>query len=383
MLPFRQIQDEDPTSVSVSDEIDPDIQAPPMQRPGVYNPDTQAALQPGESATTALGTQVEIGPDRSIFMQGAPRPAPTGAPMTVPPAGVPGVRPPIPGGQVDFSGIAARVRDLPLDQAQQAVTASIKFQGSRGYQNDLQAGMNPAQALAKWAPMLFYDRPQSMSGAVRQAINPMAPTSFTPANAQTGAPAYLQTGKGTVHIVPPTAQGSAAQPAVQEFGGQKFLAVPGKGGAVHYQPLRAPPKEGALSQIERDDLSFAEREIDKLQARQENDRMGSRAFEQPTADLTEGQKLESANYRDRQIKINALQRKIDSYHNRINKAVENQQPDVAPGAPAIVRPPSQPTGSTEAKPLPSSKADLVVGQTYRTRRGLARWDGQKFQPVDQ
>lgn len=48
-----------------------------------------------------------------------------------------------------------QIGNLPLDQAMQAYSAALKFQAVRGYQEDLQRGKAPHEALAKWAPMMF------------------------------------------------------------------------------------------------------------------------------------------------------------------------------------------------------------------------------------
>ena len=45
--------------------------------------------------------------------------------------------------------------NLPIEQQSEAVAAATKFQGQRGYQQDLASGMPASQAMAKWGPMLF------------------------------------------------------------------------------------------------------------------------------------------------------------------------------------------------------------------------------------
>ena len=49
----------------------------------------------------------------------------------------------------------AAFSQLPVDEASKAVEAASRYLGQRGYQKDLQSGINPAQAFAKWAPMMF------------------------------------------------------------------------------------------------------------------------------------------------------------------------------------------------------------------------------------
>ena len=65
-----------------------------------------------------------------------------------------------------------QVKDVPLypiEKAQQAVQAAMKFQGNRGYQKDLADGKSPADALVKWGPLMFYNDPSGMSAAAALA----------------------------------------------------------------------------------------------------------------------------------------------------------------------------------------------------------------------
>ena len=60
-------------------------------------------------------------------------------------------------------------QDAPIEEAEQAVTAALKFQAIRGYQQDLANGVPSHEALSKWAPMMFKTPP---AGAFR---GPTAP----------------------------------------------------------------------------------------------------------------------------------------------------------------------------------------------------------------
>lgn len=56
--------------------------------------------------------------------------------------------------------------DAPFKEAEAAVNAALKFQSTRGYQQDIAAGVPAAEALAKWAPTMFGGpKAGSMSGA--------------------------------------------------------------------------------------------------------------------------------------------------------------------------------------------------------------------------
>jgi len=86
------------------------------------------------------------------------RPAPS---FVAPPAPPPGPRtwvkhaqPPVAtgtGSDAYWQNFENTYRDLPLNQAQQALNAAIQYQIMRGVQKDLEAGLEPAKAMAKWA----------------------------------------------------------------------------------------------------------------------------------------------------------------------------------------------------------------------------------------
>lgn len=327
---------------------------------------TPGPLLPGAADVSALGTATTVAPDASLFVRGGAAP-PRIAPQVAFPS--PAVPPwlPNPAQQAQdtaISDVQSRVANLPLDQAQKAMVAAMKFQGQRGYQADLAAGKSAGEALAKWAPMLFYDRPATFAPAVRQAFTPQRPASrWVPPDPATGAPGHFESGVGTIHVPPATATPRAA-------------------------------KEGVLTPVEKDDLSYAEREADKLQTKQENDTQGARAFRTPTNDQTPGQKAAANAWASRQRQINAFQKKIDSYHSRVSQAAAQQSPTIAPpqgtttgttpAAPVASAAPSPSQSPVQAPlPLPKTKADLVVGQEYVTRQGRYRWDGTHLRRASQ
>jgi hypothetical protein len=60
----------------------------------------------------------------------------------------------------------------------------MKYQAQMGYSRDIQGGMAPADAMAKWAPSLFFASPNpniSQAGAFIRATRP-APPKATPVN---------------------------------------------------------------------------------------------------------------------------------------------------------------------------------------------------------
>lgn len=94
----------------------------------------------------------------------SPQVAPTPARFVAPPGRAPLVPPPSVSGflspeeanrQTQMRKLQYAVADLPLAEAEQAVSAALKFQAVRGYQQDLARGVTPNEALAKWAPIMF------------------------------------------------------------------------------------------------------------------------------------------------------------------------------------------------------------------------------------
>jgi hypothetical protein len=68
------------------------------------------------------------------------------------------------------------IQDIPLDQAEKAVTAALKFQAQRGYQRDLAGGMQAVDAFTKWGPTMFGGTATSAAAIGRAA----APTPQRP-----------------------------------------------------------------------------------------------------------------------------------------------------------------------------------------------------------
>lgn len=72
--------------------------------------------------------------------------------------------------------LQAGVSDLPLAEAEQAVSTAIKFQAVRGYQKDLQEGKSSAEALARWAPLMFTAPKAGTLGQAASMVRAQAPT---------------------------------------------------------------------------------------------------------------------------------------------------------------------------------------------------------------
>lgn len=75
-----------------------------------------------------------------------------------------------------WKNLAAKTASLPMDQTEQAVAAALRFQGQRQYQRDLDAGMNPGEALARSAPLIFSRPSQGSIGQSASFIRETGPT---------------------------------------------------------------------------------------------------------------------------------------------------------------------------------------------------------------
>jgi len=328
-------------------------------------------LEPGDVNVSAGGTQTAVMPDRSVIMRGAiPRPAgafPSPAlPPWMPTPQQIAAQKQQEEQEFEMKKLQSQLQGLPFDQAQRATVAAMKLQGQRGYQSDLNAGKPAHEALAKWAPMMFYDRPQTFAGALRTSFTAPKPApQWVPPNKETGAPGHFESSTGAIHVPPAQSQTGEAKwmPPDPATGAPGHFATRSGGVMVPRTPPAQQP--GQLSPVERDHLRFAEREFDKLQKAQDEDVDGKRAIGKAETDQTPGQKAAAAARADRQIRMSALQRTIDGYHSRVDKAAQ---------PPPVAKPPI---------PLPSKKSELTVGQPYVTKKGVYMWTGEKLREVQQ
>jgi hypothetical protein len=95
----------------------------------------------------------------------------------------------------------------PLADAEQALSAALKFQAIRGYQKDLEGGKSASEALSRWAPMMF-----------------TAPKSSNLGNAAAMVRATRQ-----------------PAPMVRSAGGQLYQVPPGGGSAAALTPAPVRP----------------------------------------------------------------------------------------------------------------------------------------------
>ena len=118
----------------------------------------------------------------------------------------------------------------PLAEAEQALSAALKFQAIRGYQKDLENGKSPGEALSRWAPMMFTAPKSSNLGNAASMVR------------ATRAPA----------------------PMVRTAGGQIFQIPPGGGAATALTPAPVrPPRTDPFALAE---FELKLKQIEKLQA---------------------------------------------------------------------------------------------------------------------
>lgn len=305
---------------------------------------TPGPIEPGQVEISPLGTQTAVTPENAIIMRGAlPRPAGAFPSPSLPPWMPTPEQIAAQKAQEDqefeMRKLQGQISGLPFDQAQKATTAAMKIQGQRGYSADLAAGKPAHEALAKWAPMIFFDRPQTLAGAVRQSFTQPRPAPrWVPPDPSTGAPGHFESGVGTIHI-PPAAK---------------------------------PPGPAKLDQLTQFDLHTKAAAVTAAQ----------RAV---SAAVASGNEDAAANARK------ALKTASDDYSEFRRGLTKQLAPAIgaAPPAPAarVVAPPGavsttaarQPETPVQAPlPLPKSKSDLVVNQRYTTRHGTYVWDGDKL-----
>lgn len=148
------------------------------------------------------GSQIMTAPPQPAAPAPAPRPS---LPMS--PAAAPGTvfSPDQQQSRAFWDRMRTTMADVPLDQAESAINAALKFQAIRGYQKDLESGKSAAEALTKWAPLMF-TAPKSTLGQAAQMIKATRP----PAPMIKGAGGQLyqvdQSGNARPITPPPTKQ---------------------------------------------------------------------------------------------------------------------------------------------------------------------------------
>ncbi len=138
---------------------------------------------------------------------------------------------------------------LQQDKAQrEAATAAAQLEGQRGIQEDLAAGLEWPQALAKWAPKLFAGEPRGLAQAMEQAAGPRPPVFGTTPE---GIPYSQDARTGALRYAPASALRGNFEPEIIDVGeGVKAVRT----GPQRIQIIDRPPVEGALSQLDRSKL---------------------------------------------------------------------------------------------------------------------------------
>ncbi len=229
---------------------------------------------------------------------------------------------------------------LQQDKAQrEAATAAAQLEGQRGIQEDLAAGLEWPQALAKWAPKLFAGEPRGLASAMDQISGPRPPI-FSKGP---GGIDIMQSPTGGAQVLP----GWRAEhtPRTMDVNGVSMVETsPGR-----WQPLRQ-AQEQTLTQAGRSQLQKLSRD----EARLYNE------WGDPTS-------LSESNADEKKVldKLAEIESERESIQSGTWQPGQKGQP-VGPADPTVVA------------PLPSKKEDLVVGRVYQTARGPATWNGTKF-----
>lgn len=174
----------------------------------------------------------------------APQPVPQRAPIQAPPPVAPAIAPPVaaPGAvpvrspfltpeeaedQAAMRRAQYAIQDLPIDQAEKALTSALKFQAIRGYQRDLAAGKSAADALSRWAPIMFSQPKAGTLGQAAAMVRASRPAQ--PKVMNVGGVAY-EIGPGRATALTPPA------PKILSVGGTAYEFGPG--GARQLTPAK-------------------------------------------------------------------------------------------------------------------------------------------------
>jgi hypothetical protein len=146
-----------------------------------------------------------------LIMRGSPLPAtPASGPSPVPTPGL--LTPEQAANDFTWRRLAYQVKDLPLDQTEQAVSAALRYQGQRQYARDLASGVSPAEALARSAPLIFGGQKQGSLGQAAQFIH--ATRKPGPMVRDVGGVLYRYNQDGTVTALTPP---KVTAPKINEF----------------------------------------------------------------------------------------------------------------------------------------------------------------------
>jgi hypothetical protein len=252
------------------------------------------------------------------------------------------------------------LKQQQLQTAQQKVAletqdAARTFQAQQGYQSEIQRLMkeNPEmdeseaqiRSAIKFGPMMGVSGPgmaamykdlRAANQPDEAAAEPTAKTIQLPGG-QTASAIYIPGSKSFQLAPEDTGATTVAQPLKTPTGEE----LPGKY-RVGRQVVSVP-----------DAVATLEKQRDKLETAQEKDETGAMASGDPSK-KTAPAIAARTRYNKRQAQIDALEKQIEAEQTRRKGK------------------------SDEGSDLPAKKSDLVKGKKYRTRHGVATWDGENF-----
>ena len=225
-----------------------------------------------------------------------------------------------------------QINAIKFKTAQEAYDAAERFQAMRAYHADLQAGRDPS----RWLPLIFKKNPSAIPGMMRERRLAAPPTALT----VPGAPPGVVYGGRVTFSPPPVPTGPVQTEPLIGTDGKPIpgvRAARGKTGALHVvkETLDEPKASPTL-----------------------NFQMLKTAIATTQKDLNQYGK-EDPEYGPLKSKLDGLNAELEGM--RTKKPV--QTAPVTPQAPL---------------PLPTDKSKLEKDRLYQTRRGVARWDGEKF-----
>jgi hypothetical protein len=156
-------------------------------------------------------------------------------------------------GELDPRMMQEAYSTLPIAEAERAVGAAIRFQGLRQYQADLKSGMAADQALARNAPMMFWQASGSMGSTMISTMKGMTQPRMTPAQ------------QGSLDLARQRLQMQQNKPPMTAYQQQQIELAKQRLAASQNRPPLIDPVQRALLGVDATELRRTETEAAKAQ----------------------------------------------------------------------------------------------------------------------
>lgn len=231
------------------------------------------------------------------------------------------------------AGAIARLYESSrIADAEKAISTAIRFQGLRGYEQDIRSGLTPEQALLRNGPRMFYSHPSAIAPMMRESRPAFVPQWVAPTG---GVPGYFRTGQRGSGVSFPPASTIPFEPSERTLPSGTKLIETSRG---RYQQPRAIGPTRVLNEFERSEMNRLMQQETSLAT--ELDR--SRSLLSPDPAAQEGWlKLHQPDLE----RLATIRQRLEDYR---TKAAGSNVPVALPKAPA----PKAPTTAAPAKAQP-------------------------------